>query len=49
MPRAAVELGAVDKVLPLDLMPHTILRAVQDVAEKPASAVNRSEATRKIN
>jgi two-component system chemotaxis response regulator CheB len=47
MPRAAVELGAVDKVLPLDLMPHTILRAVQDVADKAPGAVNRSEATRK--
>jgi len=37
----------VDKVLPLDLMPHTILRAVQDVADKAPGAVNRSEATRK--
>ena len=48
MPRAAVELGAVDKVLPLDLMPHTILRAVQDAADHAPSAVNRSsEAIRK--
>ncbi len=29
MPRAAVELGAVDRVLPLDLMPHAILHALQ--------------------
>jgi two-component system chemotaxis response regulator CheB len=33
MPRAAVELGCVDRVLPLDLIPHAILRAVQDAAE----------------
>jgi len=29
MPRAAVELGVVDRVLPLDLMPHAILHALQ--------------------
>ncbi len=33
MPRAAVELGCVDRVLPLDLIPHAILRAAQDAAE----------------
>ena len=30
MPHAAVELGVVDRVLPLDLIPHAIMRAVQD-------------------
>jgi len=29
MPRAAVELGVVDRVLPLDLIPHAILHALQ--------------------
>ncbi len=29
MPRAAVELGVVDRVLPLDLMPHAILHTLQ--------------------
>ena len=33
MPRAAVELGAVDRVLPLDLIPHAILHALQVGAE----------------
>jgi two-component system chemotaxis response regulator CheB len=33
MPRAAVELGCVDRVLPLDLIPHAILRAAQDAAD----------------
>jgi len=32
MPKAAVELGAVDRVLPLDLIPHAILQALR----KPA-------------
>ena len=32
MPRAAVELGVVDRVLPLDLMPHAILHALQSGA-----------------
>ena len=30
MPHAAVELGVVDRVLPLDLIPHAIMRAVQE-------------------
>lgn len=30
MPRAAVELGVVDQVLPLDLIPHGVLRALQN-------------------
>jgi len=29
MPRAAVELGAVDRVLPLDLIPHAIIHALR--------------------
>jgi chemotaxis response regulator CheB len=33
MPRAAVELGVVDRVLPLDLIPHAILHALQAGAE----------------
>jgi two-component system chemotaxis response regulator CheB len=39
MPRAAVELGVVDRVLPLDLMPHAILHALQtgpDAKSHPA-------------
>ncbi len=38
MPRAAVELGAVDRVLPLDLMPHAILHALQSQPAARASA-----------
>jgi two-component system chemotaxis response regulator CheB len=34
MPRAAVELGVVDRVLPLDLMPHAILHALRERALK---------------
>ena len=34
MPRAAVELGAVDRVLPLDLIPHAILHALAGAAPK---------------
>ena len=34
MPRAAVELGVVDRVLPLEQMPHAILQAVRDRAPK---------------
>ena len=47
MPRAAVELGVVDRVLPLDLMPHAILHAVRGRAPNPhkiiqlKSAINR--------
>jgi two-component system chemotaxis response regulator CheB len=33
MPRAAVELGAVERVLPLDLIPHAILHALQNHSE----------------
>jgi len=49
MPRAAVELGAVDRVLPLDLIPHAILHALQTGAgerhasERTAAAVGPSE------
>jgi len=35
MPRAAVELGVVDRVLPLDLIPHAILHALKGGAESP--------------
>ena len=38
MPRAAVELGVVDRVLPLDLIPHAILHALQNIPETPAAA-----------
>jgi two-component system chemotaxis response regulator CheB len=37
MPRAAVELDAVDKVLPLDLLPHAILHALQTGAATKSS------------
>ena len=43
MPRAAVELGAVDRVLPLDLIPHAILRALQDASETSATSTRLSE------
>ena len=36
MPRAAVELGVVDRVLPLDLIPHAILHALKGGAESPS-------------
>ena len=36
MPRAAVELGVVDRVLPLDHMPHAIIHALRERAAKPA-------------
>jgi two-component system chemotaxis response regulator CheB len=36
MPRAAVELGVVDRVLPLDLIPHAILHALQSGIAKPS-------------
>jgi two-component system chemotaxis response regulator CheB len=39
MPRAAVEIGAVDKVLPLDHIPHAILHALS------ARASSRTEST----
>jgi two-component system chemotaxis response regulator CheB len=34
MPRAAVELGVVDRVVPLDHMPHAILHALRERAAK---------------
>ena len=39
MPRAAVELGAVDRVLPLDHMPHAILHALRERAAQPGGGV----------
>ena len=39
MPRAAVELGVVDRVLPLDHIPHAILHALCERATKPAAGV----------
>lgn len=42
MPRAAVELGAVDRVLPLDLIPHAIVQAIQNHPET-SSSVKSSE------
>jgi CheY-like chemotaxis protein len=36
MPRAAVELGVVDRVLPLDHMPHAIIHALRERASHPA-------------
>jgi two-component system chemotaxis response regulator CheB len=38
MPRAAVELGVVDRVLPLDHMPHAIIHALREHAPRPAAA-----------
>ncbi|HUC86690.1 MAG TPA: chemotaxis response regulator protein-glutamate methylesterase [Candidatus Acidoferrales bacterium] len=38
MPRAAVELGVVDRVLPLDHMPHAIIHALRERAPRPAAA-----------
>ena len=37
MPKAAVDLGVVDRVLPLDHMPHAILHALRE------RAMNRTE------
>lgn len=39
MPRAAVELGVVDRLLPLDLIPHAILHALQTGAGAKATPV----------
>jgi two-component system chemotaxis response regulator CheB len=39
MPRAAVELGAVDRVLPLDLLPPAILHALQNHSETRPSPI----------
>jgi len=41
MPRAAVELGVVDRVLPLDLMPHAILHALQGNSEISRPSVSQ--------
>jgi chemotaxis response regulator CheB len=38
MPRAAVELGVVDRVLPLDHIPHAILHALRE--QSPAKKTN---------
>jgi two-component system chemotaxis response regulator CheB len=38
MPRAAVELGVVDRVLPLDHIPHAILHALCEHAPNPAAS-----------
>jgi two-component system chemotaxis response regulator CheB len=45
MPRAAVELGAVDRVLPLDLIPHAILHALRDGVAKalPPAPISESK------
>ena len=42
MPKAAIELGAVDRVLPLDLIPHGILRVLQDNANGVAPMNHQS-------
>jgi two-component system chemotaxis response regulator CheB len=34
MPRAAVELGVVDRVLPLDHIPHAIIHALREQAPR---------------
>jgi len=47
MPRAAVELGVVDRVLPLDLIPHGILRALQDSA--PGAVHTNSQSSEQKN
>jgi len=44
MPRAAVELGVVDRVLPLDLMPHAILHALQTGAATKSHPAARAAA-----
>ena len=44
MPRAAVELGVVDRVLPLDLMPHGILHALQTGAATKSHPATRAVA-----
>jgi len=41
MPRAAVELGCVDRVLPLDVLPHAILHALQTRTGAAPSAAAR--------
>jgi two-component system, chemotaxis family, protein-glutamate methylesterase/glutaminase len=44
MPRAAVELGAVDRVLPLDLIPHAMLHALESAAGVSARPASRATA-----
>lgn len=39
MPRAAVELGVVDKSLPLDHIPHAIIQALRDPAQQSAATL----------
>jgi two-component system chemotaxis response regulator CheB len=39
MPRAAVELGVVDRVLPLDHIPHAIIHALRERAPQPATSL----------
>lgn len=39
MPRAAVELGVVDRVLPLDHIPHAIIHALRERAPQPAASL----------
>jgi chemotaxis response regulator CheB len=39
MPRAAVELGVVDRVLPLDHMPHAILHALRERAPQSTGSL----------
>jgi two-component system chemotaxis response regulator CheB len=41
MPRAAVELGVVDRVLPLDHMPHAIIHALRERSGQPAAALSK--------
>lgn len=42
MPRAAVEMGAADRVLPLDLIPHAVLHALQTRANFKSSPAEPS-------
>jgi two-component system chemotaxis response regulator CheB len=44
MPRAAVELGVVDQVVPLGRMPHALMRALQDRAGTPRARPSSNEA-----
>jgi len=39
MPRAAVELGVVDRVLPLDHIPHAIIHALREPAPQPGGVL----------
>jgi two-component system, chemotaxis family, protein-glutamate methylesterase/glutaminase len=44
MPRAAVDLGAVDRLLPLDLIPHAILHALEAGAGSTPQPASRAAA-----